>query len=93
MRAIKIHANLLFIESLVVIPAHGVQFETHRGLPPFILSSETKFVASENVQEVAINEGLQRWDVRYYLLIIKWTWPKDYTIEVAYPVRTKRPLT
>jgi len=74
----------VLFESVVVIPLQGIQLETHRGLPPFILSSTRRFIPFKALQDVAINEGLRRWDVRYYLVVIKERGPKDFALDVAY---------
>ncbi|TFK76558.1 hypothetical protein BDN72DRAFT_923582 [Pluteus cervinus] len=71
-------------ESVVVIPQHGLQLETHCGFPPFVFFSSKRFVARKFLQDVIINEGLRRWDVRYYLAAIRQTGPESYELDVAY---------
>lgn len=38
------------------------------------------------LQDFLINEGLRRWDVRYYLTAIKHSGTDRFTLEVAYEV-------
>jgi phosphatidylinositol glycan class H protein len=73
-------------ESILVLPSYGIQFETHRGLPslPFFVSR--RFIPLTEVQDVLINEGLRRWDVRYYLAILYSPRPGGQRLEVAYQV-------
>lgn len=75
-----------YAESVIVLPPHGVQFETHRGLPPFLLFSSRQFIPSDALQDVVINEGLRRWDVRYYLVAVKRFSPYDFKLIVAFEV-------
>jgi phosphatidylinositol glycan class H protein len=39
------------------------------------------------VRDVLINEGLRRWDVRYYLAILYSPYPGEQRLEVAFQVR------
>jgi hypothetical protein len=73
-------------ESVLVLPSYGIQLETHRGLPslPFFVSR--RFIPLAEVQDVLINEGLRRWDVRYYLAILYSPRPEEQRLEVAYQV-------
>ncbi|KAI0797712.1 GPI-GlcNAc transferase complex, PIG-H component-domain-containing protein [Abortiporus biennis] len=71
-------------ESVIVIPALGIQLETHRGLPGIPLTVSRHFIPLSSIQDVFINEGLRRWDVRYYLAIIQTSHPQSFHLRVAY---------
>jgi phosphatidylinositol glycan class H protein len=73
-------------ESVLVLPPYGIQLETHRGLPslPFFVSR--RFIPLTEVQDVLINEGLRRWDVRYYLAVLCSPRQGEQHLEVAYEV-------
>ena len=73
-------------ESVVVLPPYGIQLETHRGLPslPFFVSR--RFIPLTEVKDVIINEGLRRWDVRYYLAVLYSPHQGEQHLEVAYEV-------
>jgi len=69
-----------------VIPQHGIQLETHRGLPgwpPFI---SRRFIPLPTLQDVIINEGLRGWDVRFYLAVVKEHPISGYTLDVVFEV-------
>ncbi|KAF8338160.1 uncharacterized protein EI90DRAFT_2552270 [Cantharellus anzutake] len=63
-------------ESVISLYPHGLQLETHRGIrgtpltPPFTLFISRKFIALPAIADIIINEGLRRWNVRYYLVIV-----------------------
>jgi hypothetical protein len=82
------HISTLFLheESVVVVPPHGIQLETHCGLPSVPLSTSRRFIPTVLLQDFIINEGLRGWDVRYYLIAIRKSSTGDYTSEVAYEV-------
>lgn len=71
-------------ESIIVIPPHGIQFETHRGFPPYPLFASRSFIPLIILQNFVINEGLRRWDVRFYLAAIKKASSGAMRMEVAY---------
>ncbi|ETW85990.1 hypothetical protein HETIRDRAFT_122293 [Heterobasidion irregulare TC 32-1] len=71
-------------ESILVIPPHGIQFETHRGFPPYPLFASRSFIPLIILQNFVINEGLRRWDVRFYLAAIKKASSGAMSMEVAY---------
>ncbi|KAJ7046655.1 hypothetical protein C8F04DRAFT_204418 [Mycena alexandri] len=72
-------------ESVVVIPPHGIQLETHRGLPWFSSFFVTRnFVPFASLQDFVIHEGLRRWDIRYYLATIKLSGADGFQVHVAY---------
>ncbi|KAF8590927.1 hypothetical protein K439DRAFT_1230570, partial [Ramaria rubella] len=77
-------------ESILLIPHHGIQLETHRGITlpvglPLRLTAKRRFIPLTSVRDVVINEGLRRWNVRYYLCVIQDT-GSDVTLEVAFEV-------
>lgn len=45
-----------------------------------------RFIPLTTLQDVVINEGLRRWDVRHYLATIKQVGPKSSMVEAAYEV-------
>ena len=73
-------------ESVLVLPSYGIQLETHRGLPslPFFVSR--RFIPLTDGQDVLINEGLRRWDVRYYLAVLYSPRQGEQRLAVAYEV-------
>lgn len=74
------------LESVIVIPTHGIQLETHRGLPGLRLSSSRRFIELAALEDVVIHEGLRGWDVRFYLTTIKLAASSAFSLEVAYEV-------
>jgi hypothetical protein len=74
-------------ESVIIMPGLGIQLETHRGLPKRPLYASRTFIPQSSLRDLVINEGLQTWDVRYYLVATAGK-PQDGTIlSVVYPVR------
>ncbi|KAF8275109.1 hypothetical protein EI94DRAFT_1560103 [Lactarius quietus] len=71
-------------ESVLVLPSYGIQLETHRGLPSLPLFVSRKFIPLADVKDVLINEGLRRWDLRYYLTVLYCPQPAAQRLEVAY---------
>jgi len=75
------HIDYSNIESVLVLPAYGLQLESHRGLSiPFSditisLSSTRCFIPTDSIQDVLVNEGLRRWNWHYYLVILTRTLP------------------
>jgi GPI-GlcNAc transferase complex, PIG-H component len=45
-----------------------------------------RFIPLMTIEDVVINEGLKKWDVRHYLATIKQIGPKSSVMEVAYEV-------
>lgn len=80
--------KILFLESIIVLPSLGVQLETRRGFPFFSrpLFTGRRFIPLCTLQDIIINEGLHRWDVRYYLAFINGNHPDMIFLEVAYEV-------
>jgi len=72
-------------ESIIVIPRYGVQLEVHRGLriASFTLTKERHFIPLSAICDIVINEGLHRWNVRYYLCVIQDTGEK-VTLDVIF---------
>ena len=69
-----------------MIPQHGIQLETHRGLPgwpPFI---SRRFIPLPTLQDVIINEGLRGWNVRFYLAVVKKHPISGYALDVVFEV-------
>jgi len=77
-------ATRVLWESVLVLPSYGIQLETHRGLPSRPLFVSRKFIPLAEVKDVLINEGLRRWDVRYYLAVLYCPQPAVQRLEVAY---------
>ncbi|KAI9446514.1 GPI-GlcNAc transferase complex, PIG-H component-domain-containing protein [Lactarius indigo] len=77
-------ATRVLWESVLVLPSYGIQLETHRGLPSLPLFVSRKFIPLSEVKDVLINEGLRRWDVRYYLAVLYCPQPAEQRLEVAY---------
>lgn len=70
-----------------MLPPHGVQLETHRG--PFgPLFASRKFIPSEHIHDIIINEALWRWNVRYYLAIVIEAPGRPHELAVAFEVHT-----
>lgn len=74
------------LESVLVLPSYGIQLETHRGLPSLPLFVSRRFIPLTKVRDVLINEGLRRWDVRYYLAILYSPRLGEQRLEVVYQV-------
>ncbi|CAL1704945.1 unnamed protein product [Somion occarium] len=70
-------------ESVIAIPSLGVQLETHRGLPGLPLFCSRYFIPLAFLQDFIINEGLRRWNVRYYLAAIK-KQDQEISLHIAY---------
>jgi len=73
-------------ESVVIIPPHGVQLETHRGILSFCLFTNRRFIRADTLQDMVINEALRRWDVRFYLVGIQIRSPRNFIFNVAFEV-------
>lgn len=71
-------------ESVIILPALGLQFETHRGFPLVPLFVSRRFIPLAMLQDFIINEGLHGWNVRYYLATIKRSQSGVIGLEVAY---------
>ncbi|KAJ3519538.1 hypothetical protein NM688_g9288 [Phlebia brevispora] len=71
-------------ESVLAIPSLGLQLETHRGLPNIPLFVSRRFIPLIYLQDFIINEGLHRWNVRYYLAAIQNTATEGFALKVAY---------
>jgi len=73
----------VLFESVVVVPPHGLQLETHRGLPSWPLMSSRTFIPLISLHDFVINEALSRWNVRFYLAAIKQS-GDEVSLQVAY---------
>jgi phosphatidylinositol glycan class H protein len=78
------NATRVLWESVIVLPSYGIQLETHRGLPSLPLFASRKFIPLADVKDILINEGLRRWDVRYYLTVFYCPQPTVQRLAVAY---------
>lgn len=74
------------LEIIFVIPQHGVQLETHRGLPGWPVFISRRFIPLPTLQNIVINEGLRGWNVRFYLAVVKEHPTFGYTLDVAFEV-------
>ncbi|KAF9453244.1 hypothetical protein P691DRAFT_658988 [Macrolepiota fuliginosa MF-IS2] len=74
----------ILAETILVIPSHGIQLETTRGIAnwPFIVSRH--FIPLTALQDVIINEGLRRWNVRFYLAAVKEGPGTEYSLDVLF---------
>ncbi|KAJ7470652.1 hypothetical protein FB451DRAFT_1136043 [Mycena latifolia] len=89
---ISILASLIYFkctqvlfESVVVIPSHGIQLETHRGLPWFSpLIVTRRFIPFASLRDFIIHEGLSGWNVRYYLAAVRVSRSGDSQLHIAY---------
>ncbi|KAJ7219164.1 hypothetical protein GGX14DRAFT_434848 [Mycena pura] len=82
---VYVQSTQVLFESVIVIPPHGIQLETHRGLPWFSpLIVERQFIPLEQLQDFVIHEGLQKWNVRYYLAAIRLSGSADFQVHVAF---------
>ncbi|KAF9053203.1 hypothetical protein BJ165DRAFT_846828 [Panaeolus papilionaceus] len=62
----------ILLESILVLPPHGLQIEKHRGFHlSWPLSVERKFIPSTQFDDLIINEGLDGWNVIYQLTIVQ----------------------
>ena len=72
---------------MIIFDHLGIQFETHRGFPSIPLIVSRRFIPATTLRDFVINEGLRRWDVRYYLAAMTKSDSIGITLEVAYEVR------
>lgn len=81
-------AFLIFeTESVLVFPAYGIQLETHRGYPllkPLFVSR--RFIHASLLKDFVINEGLRRWNIRYYLAAVHGSSTDKIALDVAFEV-------
>ncbi|XP_006458221.1 hypothetical protein AGABI2DRAFT_115231 [Agaricus bisporus var. bisporus H97] len=71
-------------ETVLVIPPHGIQLETHRGLPRWPLAISRRFISLTNLRDVIINEALYGWNVRYYLAAVKEHPSTGFSLDVIF---------
>ncbi|TFY56461.1 hypothetical protein EVG20_g8918 [Dentipellis fragilis] len=70
-------------ESVLVIP-RGIQLETHRGFPPYPLFASRNFIPLVAFQDLIINEGLRRWDIRYYIAVLQTSPDGTSKLQIAF---------
>ncbi|KAF9457229.1 hypothetical protein BDZ94DRAFT_1273770 [Collybia nuda] len=71
-------------ESLIILPPHGIQLETRRGLLTMCLSTTRRFIPLVKLHDMIINEGLNGWDICHYLVAIRHTNKDRFSISVAF---------
>lgn len=76
----------LLLESVVVLPPHGIQLETRRGLPFMSLSTTRQFIPLAILHDMIINEGLKGWDVRFYLATIQCVGDGGFNLNIVFEV-------
>jgi phosphatidylinositol glycan class H protein len=77
----------ILLESIVILPPHGIQLETHRGFSnQWSIHSSKRFIPSARLADVVINEGIKGWNVLYYLVAVEMDASRDSSLEVAYEV-------
>ncbi|KAF9652838.1 hypothetical protein BDM02DRAFT_3108447 [Thelephora ganbajun] len=64
------HVTQVLWESVIVLPTKDLQLEVHRGPPGRSIFVERRVIPASTVSAVIINEGLHRWNVRYYLAVL-----------------------
>jgi phosphatidylinositol glycan class H protein len=72
-------------ESVILLPPHGIQLETHRG--PFSshpIFSIKHYIPASKLSGVVINEGLRGWNVLFYLVAMWHTESRGTVLKVAY---------
>lgn len=74
------------VESVVAIPPHGVQIETHRGLAGIPFSVSRRFIPTFLFRDLIINEALRRWNVVYYLSVLSVTHDSEYKLDIIFEV-------
>ena len=85
----SVASNVVFAcsESVVILPPHGIQLETHRGFSSQWSFFNTKrFIPSASLADVVINEGISGWNVLYYLAAVKFDHAQGSSLEVAFEV-------
>lgn len=83
--AIYCRCRQVLHESVLVFPTYGIQLETHRGYPllnPLFVSR--RFIHASLLEDFVINEGLRRWDVRYYLAAVHGSSTDKIALDVAF---------
>jgi hypothetical protein len=77
----------LYTESVIALPPHGLQFETHRGFGSTIFFVSRHFIPRRHLHDFVINEGLRGWNVRYYLAAMIRSDTCPFALKTAYEVR------
>ncbi|KDR81503.1 hypothetical protein GALMADRAFT_276285 [Galerina marginata CBS 339.88] len=72
-------------ESVVLLPPHGIQLETHRDFSG-VRTCTKRFIPKANLRGAFINEGLKGWNVIYYLAVVKRSNLRgaDFGLELVY---------
>ncbi len=60
----RVHAE----ESLLVLRGLGVQ--TRESAPSYFARAATRFIPTENIRDILINEAFRGFEVRYYLIVV-----------------------
>jgi len=76
--------NQVLYESIIVIPPHGIQLETHRGYPGLHVFITRRFIRFNGFQDVVIHEGLKGWDVRFFIAVINISSSGNIILDIAY---------
>ncbi|KAI9145596.1 GPI-GlcNAc transferase complex, PIG-H component-domain-containing protein [Paraphysoderma sedebokerense] len=53
-------------ESLLLLPPLGLQITTHYHFN----RTKSKFITTDRIMEIIINEGIKLWEIRFYLAVI-----------------------
>ena len=77
---------MLFSESVILIPPHGIQIETHRGFLGTPIFVSRKFIPTFLFRDIIINEALRRWNIVYYLAILSLSHDGEYKLDVLFEV-------
>lgn len=62
--SLRVHAN----ESLLVLRGLGVQ--TSESPATYLASAATRFIPTEKIQDIFVNEAFRGFEVRYYLVVV-----------------------
>ena len=79
-------------ESVIAIPPHGIQKETHKGIFGIPVFISRKFIPTFQVRDIIINEALRRWNVVYYLAVLVVGHDNEYKLEVLFEVSLRSAL-
>ncbi|KAM0755900.1 hypothetical protein T439DRAFT_15220 [Meredithblackwellia eburnea MCA 4105] len=92
---IKSKTSTVLYESILVISGLGLQLSTTRGCLlafPLLgtsykipLSTSRRFVPLSSISDVVINEGIFRWKIIYYLVIIQDRGKGEIKLRVGFP--------
>ncbi|KAF9532288.1 hypothetical protein CPB83DRAFT_847592 [Crepidotus variabilis] len=72
-------------ESVILLPPHGIQLETHWGISRTCsMNIKRKFIPAIKLTDAIIHEGLYGWNVLYYLAAVTLEPSADTTLHVAF---------